>query len=157
MTPAYVRGRARDYSLPTVKTLFAEASACGWPGCGDPLMFRDWGPGRRRRRRGDRTLTGPAGPGAITSAKCHRLLRAICNTAVADGELPRNPCAIPGAGDEASVERPAVSVLLVYALADAVGPRWRALVLFAAFCGRRPKSDAGRRTVAISAASYVRG
>lgn len=133
-------------------------------------------------------LTGLPGPGAITSAKCYRLLRAICNSAVADGELARNPCAIPGAGDEASAERPSVSVPQVYALADAVGPRWRALVLLAAFCGLRfgelaaltlgrldllhgtvtvaesvselargvrhvgpPKSDAGRRTVAVPA------
>ena len=134
------------------------------------------------------TLTDSAGPGAITAAKCYRLLRAICNSAVADGELVRNPCAIPGAGDEDSAERPSVSVPQVYALADAVGPRWRALVLLAAFCGLRfgelaaltlvrldllhgtvavaesvselaggvrhvgpPKSEAGRRTVAIPA------
>jgi integrase len=83
------------------------------------------------------TMTGPAGPGASTTAKCYRLLRAICNTAVADGELIRNPCAITGAGDENSAERPAVSIGQVYALADAVGPRWRALVLLAAFCGLR--------------------
>jgi integrase len=134
------------------------------------------------------TLTGPSGPGGVTAAKCYRLLRAIGNTAVADGELARNPCAIAGAGDEATAERPAVTVPQVYALADAVGPRWRALVLLAAFCGLRfgelaaltrsrldllhgtvtvaesvaelaggvrhvgpPKSDAGRRTVAIPA------
>jgi hypothetical protein len=81
------------------------------------------------------TLIASAGPGAITAAKSYRLLRAICNTAVADGELARNPCAIPGAGDEASAGRPAVSLPQVYELADAVGPRWRALVLLAAFCG----------------------
>lgn len=82
----------------------------------------------------------------------------------------------------------AVSAPQVYALAEAVGPRWRALVLLAAFCGLRfgelaaltlvrldllhgtvavaesvselaggvrhvgpPKSEAGRRTVAIPA------
>lgn len=132
------------------------------------------------------TLSGPSGPGAITAAKCYRLIRAICNTAVADGELPRNPCALRGAGDEHSAERPAVTVPEVYALAEAVGPRWRALVLLAAFSGLRfgelsgltrkrldllhltvtvavsvaelpggvrhigpPKSDAGRRIVAI--------
>jgi integrase len=82
-------------------------------------------------------LAGPDGPGAVTAAKCYRLLRAICNTAVADGELARNPCAIPGAGDESSSERPAVSLPQVYALADEVGQRWRALILIAAFCGLR--------------------
>lgn len=142
----------------------------------DAVLVRSW----------HATLSGPEGPGAITAAKCYRLLRAICNTAVVDGELARNPCAIPGAGDEASSQRPAVSVPQVFALADEVGPRWRALVLLAAFCGLRfgelaaltperldllhgtvtvtesaselaggvchigrPKSEAGRRTVAI--------
>jgi len=82
-------------------------------------------------------LIGPAGPGASTAAKCYRLLRAICNTAVRDGELARSPCMIIGGGDENATERPAVSVAEVYAIADAVGPRWRALVLLAAFSGLR--------------------
>lgn len=145
----------------------------------DAAAVRDW----------HAAMTGPTGPGATTAAKCYRLLRAICATAVADGQIARTPCAIVGAGQESSPERPAVSVPEVYALADAVGPRWRALVLLAAFCGLRfgelaaltrdrldllhgtvtvaasvaelpggvlhrgpPKSDAGRRTVAIPAA-----
>lgn len=131
-------------------------------------------------------LAAPGGPGAMTAAKCYRLLRAICNTAVADGEIARTPCVLKGAGDESSPQRPSVTVPQVYALADAAGPRWRALVLLAAFCGLRfgelaaltrerldllhgtvtvavsvaylpggmrhvgpPKSEAGRRTVAI--------
>lgn len=83
------------------------------------------------------TLAGPSGPGAVTAAKCYRLLRAICNTAVADGEIVRTPCVLAGAGDEHSPQRPAVTVAQVYALAEAAGPRWRALVLLAAFCGLR--------------------
>lgn len=34
---------ARNYSLPTVKTLFAEASACAYPGCNEPLVFEERG------------------------------------------------------------------------------------------------------------------
>jgi len=34
---------ARDYTLTTIKTLFAEASACAYPGCEEPLIFRDRG------------------------------------------------------------------------------------------------------------------
>lgn len=83
------------------------------------------------------TMTGPAGPGAATAAKCYRLLRAVCGTAVADGEMIRNPCTLRGAGQEPSSERPSVSVPEVVALADAVGLRWRALVLLAAFSGLR--------------------
>lgn len=33
----------RSYSLPTVKTLFAEANACAYPGCTTALTFRDRG------------------------------------------------------------------------------------------------------------------
>jgi len=82
-------------------------------------------------------LSGDDGPGAITAAKCYRLLRTICGTAVAEEQLARTPCTIKGAGQERSPERPSVSVPQVYALADQVGPRWRALVLLAAFTGLR--------------------
>jgi hypothetical protein len=34
---------ARDYSQRTIKTLFGEASACAFPECGEPLIFRDRG------------------------------------------------------------------------------------------------------------------
>ncbi|MHB2023679.1 MAG: tyrosine-type recombinase/integrase [Mycobacteriales bacterium] len=93
----------------------------------NPLLVREW----------HADLTGPAGPGAVTAAKCYRLLHAICNTALADREVPRNPCVIPGAGQEASPERPVATVPQVLALAEDVGERWRALVLLAAFCSLR--------------------
>ena len=32
-----------NYSLPTIKTLFGEASRCAYPGCPTPLVFRDRG------------------------------------------------------------------------------------------------------------------
>jgi integrase len=56
---------------------------------------------------------------------------------VAEGELARNPCVIPGAGQERSLERPAASLAQVYQLAGQVPPRWKALILLAAFCGLR--------------------
>ena len=126
------------------------------------------------------------GPGATTAAKCYRLLRAILNTAVEDGLLAVNPCTIRGAGAERAPERAIPTIAQVIRLADAVDPRYRALVLLAAFGGLRrgelfglrrrhvdvatgtvtveaqrqqlahgehvigpPKSDAGRRTVAV--------
>src|SRR3546814_23229 len=126
------------------------------------------------------------GPGASTAAKCYRLLRAILNTAVDDGLLASNPCTIRGAGAENTTERKLPTLGQVFELADAVKPRYRALVLAAAFSGLRrgelfglrrehvdveyrtvmvkeqrqqlsdgahivgpPKSDAGRRTVAL--------
>ena len=125
-------------------------------------------------------------PGPTTVAKCYRLLRSILNTAVEDGMLPNNPCAIKGAGVEHHAERPVATVEQVFQLADAIEPRYRAMVLLAGFTGLRlgellalspreidlasgtvkvtrqlqelaggghfegpPKSNAGRRTVAI--------
>lgn len=77
------------------------------------------------------------GPGPSTAAKCYRLLRAILNTAVEDRHLVVNPCAIKGAGIEPCDERVIPNIAQVYALAGAVAPRYRALVLLAAFGGLR--------------------
>lgn len=77
------------------------------------------------------------GPGASTAAKCYRLLRAILNTAVEDGLLAANPCSIRGAGAEKAPERKLPTLEHVFELADAVKPRYRALVLSAAFSGLR--------------------
>jgi Phage integrase, N-terminal SAM-like domain len=70
---------------------------------------------------------------AVTVAKTYRLLKAIFNTAVDDGLIRRNPCRITGAGQEKSPERPVLTVAQVYALADGVSGRYRALVLLAVF------------------------
>jgi integrase len=78
-----------------------------------------------------------AGVSEITAAKAYRLLRAVMNTALDDGLIRRNPCRITGAGTEHSPERPVLTVTQVYALADAVGLRYRALILLAAFTSLR--------------------
>jgi integrase len=70
---------------------------------------------------------------AVTVAKAYRLPKAIFNTAVDDGLIRRNPCRIKGAGQERSPERPVLTVPEVYVLADAVGGRYRALVLLGVF------------------------
>lgn len=125
-------------------------------------------------------------PGPTTVAKCYRLLRTILGTAVEDGLLAKNPCVIKGAGVERHPERPVATVEEVFGMADAIDPRFRAMVLVAAFTGLRlgellaltrrsldledgtitvvaqlqelakgghyrglPKSEAGRRTVAL--------
>lgn len=77
------------------------------------------------------------GPGPSTAAKCYRLLRAILNTAVEDGLLATNPCSIRGAGAENAAERKLPMLDQVFELADLVKPRYRALVLAAAFSGLR--------------------
>jgi len=88
-------------------------------------------------RRWYATITGPDRAGPATAAKIYRLLHAICATAVADGEMSRNPCTIPGASAESNPERPIATLGEIFAIADAVGPRWRALILLATFCGPR--------------------
>lgn len=135
-------------------------------------------------RRWHAELTEAASP--ATAAKAYRMVRAALNTAAADGLIAVNPCQVTGAGVERSAERPTATVDEIGKLADAVGDRWRAMVLLAAWCGLRlgelaaltradvdlaaatvrvdksrrrgdngvvvlgpPKSDAGRRTVAM--------
>jgi integrase len=78
-----------------------------------------------------------SGVSEVTAAKAYRLLRAIFNTALDDGLIRRNPCRITGAGREDWPERPVLTVTQVYALADAVGLRYRALILLAAFTSLR--------------------
>lgn len=77
------------------------------------------------------------GVSPVTAAKAYRLLRAIMNTAADDGLIRRNPCRIKGAGNEDSPERPVLTVAQVYALADAIDPRYRTLILLATFASLR--------------------
>jgi integrase len=70
---------------------------------------------------------------AVTTAKAYRLLKAVMNTAVDDGLIKRNPCRIKGAGQEKSPERAALTIPQVYALAEAIDQRYRALVLLGTF------------------------
>jgi len=88
-------------------------------------------------RRWHAALLLTEGVGPSTVAKAYRLVHAVCASAAADEELVRNPCAIPGASAESHDERPVASVTQVYAIADQLGDRWRALVLTATFCGLR--------------------
>ncbi len=73
-----------------------------------------------------------------TAAKAYRLLRAILMTAVKEDELIRtNPCRIPGADQEHAPERPVLTIPQVFALADKLGGRYRALVLVTTFASLR--------------------
>jgi len=72
-----------------------------------------------------------------TVAKSYRLLRAVLNTAVDDGRITRNPCRVKGADTTHAGERPVASVPQVFALADAVGPQYRAFVITAALTSLR--------------------
>ncbi len=71
------------------------------------------------------------------AAKAYRLLRAVLHTAADDGLIARNPCRIPGGGQERSRERPFVAPETALALVEAIEHRYRALVLLAATGGLR--------------------
>jgi integrase len=105
-----------------------------------------------------RVTLAEEGRSEIRVAKAYKLLRAIMNTAVDDERIKRNPCRIKGADQEHSPERPIASVPQVYALADQMPERFRALVLAAAFTGlrwgelialRRCDVDLRQRTVRV--------
>ncbi|MDX3575911.1 tyrosine-type recombinase/integrase [Streptomyces sp. FL07-04A] len=99
-----------------------------------------------------------AGIGEPTVVKAYQLLRALMNTAVDDELIRRNPCRIKGADRYDVPERPVLSVTDVFAVADAIVPRYRLLVLLAAFTTlrfgelaalRRRDVDLERLTVSV--------
>jgi integrase len=105
-----------------------------------------------RRWRKERLNTGacaarPFGP--VTVAKAYRLLHAIFETAVDDQMVRRNPCRIEGAGREDSPERDVVSLPVVFAIADALPVRYRAMVLLATFASMRWGELVGLRRESI--------
>ncbi len=71
------------------------------------------------------------------AAKVHRLLRAILDTAVDDGMVERNPCRTKGPTGRPGAAVPSALRPQMYALADAVPHRFRALVLLGALTGLR--------------------
>lgn len=91
-----------------------------------PAMVRAW-----------RVARLDAGAGASSVAKSYALMRAVLMTAVEDRLIRRNPCRVKGASVAPTPERPTATVQEVYALAGAIQPRYRALVLLAAFTGLR--------------------
>jgi integrase len=84
-------------------------------------------------RRWFTTMEKRGKPGPVTRAKVYRLLRTILNTAVEDDLIVKSPCNIKGAGAEQSAERPIATVGQVAAIADAIDPCYRAMVLLATY------------------------
>lgn len=72
-----------------------------------------------------------------TAAKAYRLLRQIMQSAVDDRLIRENPCRIKGAAVEHSTGRQIPTLDEVHQLADAIDPRYRAMVITAAFAGLR--------------------
>jgi len=83
------------------------------------------------------------GVGDSTVAKAYRLLKGILNTAVEDDLIGRNPCRLRRAGAERPPERRPPSLAEVDAIAEAIQPRFRMLVLLADWSGLRYGELAG--------------
>ena len=91
-----------------------------------PATVRDWNSSVRSGHISD-----------TTAAKAYRLLRQIMQAAVDDRLIRDNPCRLKGAATERSRERQIPSLDEVTRLADAIDPRFRSMVLLAAYVGLR--------------------
>jgi integrase len=104
---------------------------------------------------------------ANTVAKVYRLFRTMMDTAVDDGLLRANPVHIKGAAVERAVERPALDWDDVSRIAEAIHPRFRALVWVGATSGlrfgeltglTRRHVDLDERTLRVEQAlTFIRG
>jgi integrase len=75
--------------------------------------------------------------GKTAKAQSYRLLKAVMNQAVKDGQITANPCTITGAGNPKTENRPIVPVEDVVRLSNTVPDHHRVLVLVAGFSGLR--------------------
>lgn len=71
------------------------------------------------------------------NAKAYRVLSAMCETAIEDGILTRDPCTVKGAGRERSPERPLIEPHQIVTVISASRERGRALLMLAAWGGLR--------------------
>lgn len=71
-------------------------------------------------------------------AHAYGLLRTVMGTAVSDDLVPNNPCRIRGAGSSKTRHQPKVASLPELAvIVETMPPRYRAMILLAAWCGLR--------------------
>ncbi len=103
------------------------------PFLGDALLSQIGAPKIRAWRTG--RLDAPVG--RPTVAKTYRILHAVFATAVDDDLIRRNPCRVKGAATAKADERPTATLDQVFAIAAAVQPRYRLLVLLATFAQMR--------------------
>lgn len=71
------------------------------------------------------------------AVKAYRALRAALNVAVDDGLLAANPCQIKGAGKEVRVERPTITYMQLFELAQALPEHLYAVPITAALAALR--------------------
>ena len=145
-----MRERADRYQRPDLRPSTQELYACLWrkwlePAFGNviigsmtPETWREWYLEQKVNH-----------PGSLQPDKAYRLARTMLNTAVGDGLLRTNPCRVKGAGVERSSERPVVMPSEVTQLAGLIDPKYRAMVLLAAYCSLRFGELAGLRRARV--------
>jgi integrase len=106
-------------------------------------------------RRWHANLSARPNIGPSTVSKCCRLLRTMFTTAVEDELIARDPCVLKGASVERHDERPVADVDQIAALADAVEPRYRAMLLLATWCSLRFGELAGLAKADIDLSAAV--
>lgn len=131
---AYAAGWLADRDLSaSTRLLYTNVLTHVLPALGDlplpaitPAIVRDWHAKLRAE-------TGPT-----MRAHAYSLLRTILNTAVADDIIAANPCRVRGAGQSkrARQTKPA-TIPQLEAIAAAMPPRYRLMVLLAAWCAMR--------------------
>jgi integrase len=104
---------------------------------------------------------------ARRNSHAYGLLHAICATAVRDGLLPSNPCGITRAMNPSRKREPVIlDVKEIVAVGDSIQPRYRALILIAAWCGlrwgetielRRKDIGSGCEIISVARAASHRG
>ena len=82
-------------------------------------------------------LMNERGLSQTSAAKAYRLLRQILQVAVDDRVIRENPCRLKGAATERSRERSIPTLAEVAAVAEAINPRFNAMVWLAALAGLR--------------------
>jgi integrase len=91
-----------------------------------------------------------AGKAPATTRKAYQILGSIVAQAVDDGHLAKSP--LPRRPGLPSVERREMKILTVdevHALAETIDPRYRAMVLTAAYVGLRPGETAGLKIESV--------
>lgn len=116
-TRAHYRSLLNTHLLPSFGTLPIRRLS--------PAVVREW--------HARTALTTPT-----TRAHAYMLLKTICATAVSDDLLPANPCRIRGAGQAKRVSKTEPASLDELAdLVEHVPPRYKLMMLLAAWCGLR--------------------
>lgn len=140
---------------PRAVRLWAEATGrkCAATGRLPSALVKEWEDAGRPN-----TLPSQPQPnGSTQTAQVYRTLRAICNSAEAEGRMNKNPCTVKGAGQTRPPRRPTATAHEVALIASHMPERYRSAITLAAFGGLRAGEVFGlaRQDVDLDAGSVT--